>query len=131
MERQSLADLLSEQENVCRLARSAVLAGAKYEIWKGVAGIDQLRTVFGRRYRTVRRVGQPSVGFAEAVEALDDYEGTELAMGYVDDRPQGGYYYQLFLTPDLAQVVACLGVEKFSRRQSRLDDDHPSDPEWQ
>jgi hypothetical protein len=42
MERQSLADLLSEQENVCRLARSAVLTDAKYEIWEGVAGVDQL-----------------------------------------------------------------------------------------
>ena len=36
----------------------------------------------------------------------------ELRLGFVDDRARTGWWFQLFLTPDQEQVVACLGVNK-------------------
>ena len=122
MNRESLEKILTGTDEVCRLARSALVAGASYRIWEGVSDIESTRTIYGRRYRTTRRVGQPSVGFSEAVEALRAYEGTEVAIGYVGDRPRGGFYFQIFLTPDLARVVACLGVERYAYRPRTASD---------
>ena len=59
---------------------------------------------------------------SEAVEALRAYEGTEVAIGYVGDRPRGGFYFQIFLTPDLARLVACLGVERYAYRPRTASD---------
>ncbi|MEV4602484.1 hypothetical protein AB0K15_34450 [Amycolatopsis sp. NPDC049253] len=61
------------------------------------------------------RAGQPSIGFAEGLRDLGAYEGVFLALGYVDDRPQGGYHFQLFLTPDLSRLVTCWGVKRSAR----------------
>ena len=60
--------------------------------------------------RNIARTGQPSIGLAEAVADLEACQELELAIGYVDNRPLGGYYFQLFLTPAFEKVIACLGV---------------------
>ncbi|SDH69265.1 hypothetical protein [Pseudonocardia oroxyli] len=58
---------------------------------------------------------QGPVGFTKAVADLRDTSKEELCIGYVDDRPSGGLKFQVFLTPALDELVACLGVEKIVR----------------
>ncbi|WP_326569400.1 hypothetical protein VSH64_48015 [Amycolatopsis rhabdoformis] len=74
--------------------------------------------MFRRRQRNAPRAGQPSIGFAEGLRDLDAYEGTFLTLGHLDDRPRGGYYFQLFLTPDRSRLVACFGVGPVPRRKT-------------
>ncbi|QRP44312.1 hypothetical protein [Amycolatopsis sp. FDAARGOS 1241] len=97
-----------------RLGRP-LLAGAKFELWLGASSAAAFRSVFRRRQRSALRAGQPSIGFDQGLRDLDAYEGAHLVLGHVDDRPRGGYYFQLFLTPDLSRLVACFGVKPSSR----------------
>lgn len=112
MDRDSLAGMLGGHGETAQLARDALLAGADYKVWtEGTAQVGSLRTIYGRRLRLVQRKGRTSTGFAEAVEALRDYDASpEAVIGYIDDRPKSGYYFQLFLTADLSEMIACLGV---------------------
>lgn len=96
------------------LARGALQAGADYEVAGAPSRVDVLTSIFARRERTTRRAGQGSIGFADGVRELREHEGEELVLAHIDDRPRGGYYLQVFLTPDLSRIVACFGVERTS-----------------
>ncbi|PRX97987.1 hypothetical protein CLV72_105340 [Allonocardiopsis opalescens] len=92
------------------LSRSALSAGATYQVWPETVPVQGLLSVYARRERSVRRSGQNSIGFAEAVSDLRDYRGSDVLIGFIDDRKRGGYYFQLFVEPAFARIVACLGV---------------------
>lgn len=112
MDRDSLAGLLDGHGEAAQLAKDALLADADYKVWDdGAAQVDSLRTIYRRRLRLVQRQGRTTTGFAEAVEALRVYDGPPgVVIGYIDDRPQSGYYFQLFLAVDLSKIIACLGI---------------------
>ena len=112
IERERLEALLSEMGTVeiPMLAVAALVAGADFEVSDHPVGAARIRSLFGRRERTARRAGQPSVGFAESVHELGAYEGSHFVTGYIDDRPRGGYFFQLFLTPDQSSIVTCFGI---------------------
>lgn len=111
MERSRLAQLLAGADEVRLLARAALEAGAEYRVWPGGAELQSLVTIYGRRERLTRRLSQPTLGFTEALDSLHAYDGAELAIGFIDDRPRGGYYFQLFLDLECSAVIACLGVK--------------------
>ncbi len=54
---------------------------------------------------------QPTLGVSEALAALRSCDVAAVSIGFVDDRPNGGYYFLLFLKTDLSTVVACFGVK--------------------
>ncbi|WP_125591945.1 hypothetical protein [Amycolatopsis balhimycina] len=112
MDRDSLAGLLDGHGEAAQLAKDAFLAGADYRLWDdGTAHVGSLWAICGWRLRLVQRKGRTSTGFVEAVEALRVYGGTpDVVIGHIDDRPQSGYYFQLFLAADLSEIIACLGV---------------------
>ena len=114
IERERLEVLLAEfgPDEVPALARAALAAGAEYYVPEKPDRADVITSIFARRERTTRRTGQGSIGFAEGIQALHDFRGSQLVLAHIDDRPQDGYYFQLFLTPDLSRIVACFGVEK-------------------
>ncbi|MEV1049022.1 hypothetical protein [Streptomyces sp. NPDC049916] len=112
MERDELAELLREEEEVVRLCRAALLGGADFAVWADPVARDRLARVYSRRLRTTAKTGQPTLGFAEAVERLASSKEPEVWLGHVDDRPAGGYYYQLFLAPGGRRLVACLAVRR-------------------
>ncbi|MGK5450490.1 hypothetical protein [Streptomyces radiopugnans] len=97
------------------LCAKALARGTEHKVWEGEAKADWITAIYARRERRVHKVGQPSVGFPEAVADLRAYTGDHVLIGYVDDRPCGGFYFQLFLDPQAARIVACLGVRPSSR----------------
>ena len=127
MKRESLENLLAAEGEVYELARTALVSGAHYEVWDDRVAIEGIRTIYRRRHRTTRRVGQPSLGFADAVGALEAYDGAKISLGFIDDWPRDGYYFQLFLAPGLGQVVACLAVKQLPRASA----DNATDGPWE
>ncbi len=111
VERSHLAHILAGADGVRLLSRAALGAGVDYKVWPEGVATQRLISIYERRERGTRRSGQPSFGFAEALDALRAYDGAELAIGFIDDRRRGGYYFQLFLDPELGSVVACFGVK--------------------
>lgn len=111
MERSQLAQLLAGAGQVRLLSRAALGEGVDYKVWPEGVATQRLVSIYERRERGTRRSGQPSLGFAEALDSLRSYEDTELAIGFIDDRRRGGYYFQLFLNLELSSVVACFGVK--------------------
>jgi hypothetical protein len=105
-----LAELLGGDREIFCLCRSALMGGAEFKIWVEPTATQELAPIYSRRMRAMNRIGQPSIGVAEAVAGLEGCEESELLIGYVDNRPEGGYYFQLFFTPSLEKVIACLGV---------------------
>lgn len=110
-EKEGLFRVLEGDAEVLGLAREAVEGGAAFRVWPGEVETVRLRSIYGRRRRTVERAGQPSLGFDEALEGLAACEEATVAIGYVDDRVRGGWYFQMFLTADRARLVACLAVK--------------------
>ncbi|MEV8612798.1 hypothetical protein AB0383_33540 [Amycolatopsis sp. NPDC051373] len=124
-DRERLAELLSVAPGeIAASAREAQVTGATFKLWPGASTASQFRSVFRRRQRNAFRAGRPSIGFAEGLRDLGAYEGVFLALGYVDDRPQGGYYFQLFLTPDRSRLVTCWGVKPSARAAEQVLDRH-------
>jgi hypothetical protein len=121
MNRQELADLLVGSSQAFTLCRSALIGGAEFKVWSEATSTPSLVSIYSRRMRTIGRTGQPSIGLEDAVVDLRARVESELCLGYVDNRPGGGYYFQLFLNTDLTQVVACLGVRS-SKGESQVID---------
>jgi hypothetical protein len=122
MERIDLLDLLSNGPESWRLAADALARGAKFDLMDdGSADIGSIRAIFSRRQKLTARVGQPSVGFEEAVHALCAWNESEILLGEVNDWPQGGYKFPLFVSVDLAQVVACFGIKPPYTREPAHD----------
>lgn len=111
VERSRLIQLLAGEGEVRLLSRSALSAGAAFEVWPEAVPAQRLLAVYERRRRGALGSGQSSIGFSDAVDALRAYDGAELSIGFIDDRSRGGYYFQLFMNTELDLVVACLGVE--------------------
>lgn len=113
MERAELQQLFGDNP-VEALCREALENGACFEIWDEETPASRVASIYARRERRASNTGQPSIGFPEAVQSLKQYAGEYLRIGYVDARPLGGYYMQVFLNSDGTKVVACLGVRPSS-----------------
>jgi hypothetical protein len=112
MERIALFDLLSDGLEAWRLAADALMRGAEFELEADRrSGTVSIRAIFSRRQKLTARVGQPSVGFEEAVYALRRWNEPDLLLGEVNDWLQGGYKFPVFVSVDLTQVVACFGIK--------------------
>jgi hypothetical protein len=103
-----------ERSDVVDSCRAALSGGAMFEVWDAPVSVDELVTIYRRRKRHTERSGQPSIGFPEALEALGDFQGRRVSIGYVDDRPGGGFYFQIFVDLSSQTLVACLGVKPSS-----------------
>jgi hypothetical protein len=95
-------------ETACR---QALLGNAEYVVYAERMAAEQLANSYARRQRAMERTGTPTVGFAEAVQALRAHTPGEVLLGSVtlDDPP---IHFQLFLSPGADKVVACLGVDQ-------------------
>jgi hypothetical protein len=111
LDRETLRNLLTVEEDTFRACRESLEHGARFEIWGNGVSTMALANLYARRARTMQRLSQPSVGLPKAVEKLRSCDAAMLSIGFVDDRANGGYYFQLFLLTDLSEVVACFGVK--------------------
>lgn len=106
-----LASRASGESDTWTLCHAALRAGALFEIYEGATDRTRLLSIYRRRWRNAERAGQPSTGFLQALTDMENFNGEALILGYVDNRDRGGYYFQLFLSPDSNCLVACLGVK--------------------
>ncbi|MEU2862657.1 hypothetical protein ACIQWL_42575 [Streptomyces mirabilis] len=105
-----LAELFVGDREIIRLCRSALTGGADFKVWNEPPPTREIASIYSRRMRTMNRTGQPSIGVAEAVADLKACAETDLLIGYVDDRPTGGYYFQIFLMSSFEKAISCLGL---------------------
>ena len=91
----------------------------KYTVFIHCSRIVRLSTA-----RSIRSASSDSRSFADSVRALEAYEGLHCVIAYIDDRPRGGYFFQLFLTRDLSEMITCFGVKLVPEKK-----DAPSDVE--
>ncbi|WP_156926034.1 hypothetical protein [Glycomyces arizonensis] len=117
MERNDLLNALNGSSGIEEQARRAIEDGDDFEIWPRAVAKSEILTIYSRRLRLLSKNGQPSVGFAEAIESIRSFPEDRLRIGYVDDRPRGGYYFQLFLSPEDSVIVACFGVQESIRER--------------
>ncbi|RJQ70803.1 hypothetical protein D5S17_28645 [Pseudonocardiaceae bacterium YIM PH 21723] len=109
MERERLIRTLDRDIPAYLECRDALEAYAGFKVWSDPTAAGPLSATFSRRGRLVQRRGHPGIGITRAIVDLRTYQGGTLCLGYVDDRGRLGYYFQLFLTPELDTVVACFG----------------------
>ncbi|MDX3195758.1 hypothetical protein PV458_45790 [Streptomyces sp. MN03-5084-2B] len=125
----SLMKLLAEAgTEASASACEALAAGTPPDVWDGVQDTQPTRSLYGRREHTSRRGGHGSIGFEAAVRALCDYSGPTLARVRIDDRFRAGYFFEVFLTPDFARVIACFGVSGATTRREGVRP--PDAPPW-
>lgn len=111
MDREQLSELISQDTESWGLCRAALIAGAPFEIYEGATDRTRLLSIYKRRWKHVGKAGQLSTGFMQALTDIEHFSGDALVLGYVDNRGDEGYYFQLFLNPDSSHLVACLGVK--------------------
>ncbi|GII88999.1 hypothetical protein Ssi03_69890 [Sphaerisporangium siamense] len=111
MDRHALAELLVYPGEADAACRAAILAGGDFEIWNGAVPVDHLVRVYRRRERLNRSERIPSLGFTDAVSRLESCALTDVLLGYARSARRD-YHFHLFLAPDAAQIVACLGVSQ-------------------
>ncbi|MGW0837334.1 hypothetical protein [Streptomyces prunicolor] len=114
MGRDELVQAFHGESDAESQARSALAAGAEFEIWPSRIPASRLHRTYARRFRISQGLDRPTLGFAETVEILAVSGDRELLIGYIDDRERGGFYYQLFLIPDPVTVVGCIGLKNLS-----------------
>ena len=111
LDREILLRLLVETGDAYSACRSALESGVRFEVWENEVPIAALARIYTQRARRMREKSQPNLGASEALAALRSCDMAAVSIGFVDDRPNGGYYFQLFLKTDLSKVVACVGVK--------------------
>ncbi|WP_329416828.1 PD-(D/E)XK nuclease family protein [Streptomyces sp. NBC_00704] len=110
MERGELIKAFAVESTVNSQAKSALAAGASFEIWPGRMPAARLHHTYARRLRRLQKLERPSLGFEEAVANLEEIGNQELLVGFIDDRERGEYRFIVFLSADLTRVIACIGL---------------------
>jgi len=91
---------------------TALRNGADFRLWHdGVATPEELLEICHRRHRRILEQGIVTLGFEQALAALEatGHDGLRLGAVEVEDPP---YHYAVFLAPHETEVVACLGVDQ-------------------
>ncbi|MEV0427740.1 hypothetical protein [Micromonospora sp. NPDC050495] len=114
MKREELISLLAGESPANKACREALERGASFRVWDGAHGLvpaNNLASTYRARESITRNRGIPTLGFALAVETLHALGEQPVRLGGVT-QPDPPYYFQLFLTADVASVLACIGVDQ-------------------
>ncbi|MBO4205880.1 hypothetical protein [Micromonospora echinofusca] len=114
VKRETLVALLSGAGEAYEACRTALGAGAEFDIDNGLIPASQLAATYCLRNEITQEAGIPTLGFARAVEHLRKAGDHALRLGSVrvQDSP---YYFLLFLSVDASSVVECIGVSTAPR----------------
>ncbi|MEU5566872.1 hypothetical protein [Micromonospora musae] len=116
MERAQLTALLDRQDDAYQACRAALTGGSPFKIFDGSLPASHFADIYRVREIHTRKKGIPTVGFAQAVEALYALGEQPLQIGNVE-LAEPPYYFQLFFSAETSAVVACIGVDQ--QHQSR------------
>ncbi|WP_101395997.1 hypothetical protein [Phycicoccus duodecadis] len=109
MDRAALIGALQRATPASLACTAALEEGADFEVSDGTTATVDLITIYSRRAKHVAAVGLEHGGFDRALSDLSACPADAVRLGHVTDRA-GQRHYQLFLTPDADDVVACLWV---------------------
>ncbi|QBR91550.1 hypothetical protein [Nocardioides euryhalodurans] len=109
MERGALIRALLREDVASRACAEALDGGADFEVYEGEVATADLMAIYRRRARHVAAIGLEHGGFEEALIDLGRCGAEVLRLGAVTDR-RGRRHFQLFVSADADDVVACLWV---------------------
>jgi hypothetical protein len=109
MEKAELISALVRTDAASRACSAAVTGGADFEVFKGTTATADLITIYSRRAKHLEAIGLEHGGFGEALADLEACRAGAVRLGLVTDRSEQRHY-QLFLSADAEEVVACLWV---------------------
>ncbi|MFJ2748781.1 hypothetical protein [Streptomyces sp. NPDC087297] len=115
MERHELMRLLAGDDAASKAALAALAQGADYVVWEGVglSSEDYARGYESRR-RSFQRRGIELLGWERGVQLLR--ERTQPIRTGKITAVDSSWSYQLFLTEDGSELVACIGGRRPERR---------------
>ena len=109
MNRDALTAALERAGDAYVAARAALLHGDTFEVYDSLVPVEELRDIYRRREQHTLAEGLPTLGFSDAVDDLNRTAQPALRLGQISGTTPPRHF-QLFLTPDAAEVVACLAV---------------------
>jgi hypothetical protein len=111
MDRDGLAQVLTDAGHAATACRSALKEGAEFILWQGVVPADRMVSAYERREARALADGVPTLGFPEALDRLRRAGRQKLQLGQVTmvDPP---YLFMIFLTGDPTALVACVGIDQ-------------------
>ena len=109
MERAVLIRALLREDVASRACVAALEGGADFDVYQGEVATADLMAIYRRRARHVATIGLEHGGFEEALDDLGRCGADVLRLGAVTDR-LGQRHFQLFVSADSDDVVACLWV---------------------
>jgi hypothetical protein len=89
------------------MCRDDLEHGARLVVLPGLVDAGEIRTAYRRRAEHLDGQGADASEAYAAAERLEATSAPDLALGKVEGGPSG-HIFQLFLTPRLDEVVACL-----------------------
>ena len=107
MDRAALIRAFRVTDPSSRACAAALVEGADFEVFDGTPAVADLVTIYTRRAKQVAAIGLEHSGFDRALSDLNVCPTESVRLGHVTDRA-GQRHYQLFLSPDTDEVVACL-----------------------
>ncbi|MFI5545655.1 hypothetical protein ACIA6E_17985 [Streptomyces sp. NPDC051815] len=115
MERQELMRLLARDDEASKAALAALVDGADYVVWEGVdLSSEGYAKGYESRRRSYQRRGIETLGLERGVQLLREH-AQPVRTGKITAL-DGSWVYQLFLTEEGSELVACIGGRRPERR---------------
>jgi hypothetical protein len=113
VEARDLLVLLTGTTGAAADCREDLEHGGRLDTFPALVVTKELRAVYRRRAEHIDAQGGDAAGAFETADALDATSHTELALAKVSGG-SSGRIFQLFLTPALDQVIACIALPEAS-----------------
>ncbi|MER7513636.1 hypothetical protein ABTX82_35720 [Streptomyces lavendulae] len=117
MERHELMQLLAGGDAVSKAALAALVDGGEYVIWEETELSSDVRArAYESRRRSYQRRGIETMGLERGVQLLREH-ARPVRTGKITS-VDGSWIFQLFLTEEGSDLVACIGGRRPERRST-------------
>ncbi|MFE5811596.1 hypothetical protein [Streptomyces sp. NPDC056491] len=117
MEWHELMRLLVGDDAVSKAALAALVDGGEYVIWEETELSSEIRArAYESRRRSYQRRGIETMGLERGVQLLREH-AQPIRAGKITT-VDGSWIFQLFLTEDVSNLVACIGGRRPERRST-------------
>ncbi|MFE3555142.1 hypothetical protein ACFXKW_09800 [Streptomyces sp. NPDC059193] len=115
MERHELMRLLAGDDEASKAALAALVGGGEYVVWEEITLSSEVRARgYESRRRSYQRRGVETLGLERGVQLLREH-AQPVRTGKIT-AVDSSWIYQLFLTEDGSELVACIGGRLPERR---------------
>jgi hypothetical protein len=118
MDRDEITSMLSGLGPAAELCRKDLDQGADLAVMPALVDRHELQVIYRRRALHLQQHDIASIDAFKAADDLDNSSCAYLTLATVRGGASG-YFFQLFLDPQLKRVVTCLAVEDHSGEDRR------------